>query len=100
MRPSYPTRSNRRLAQFQATAAFGRSRFGERRWPAWAARLAPNRYCRMKNVERIAEELSSLLDDGNQLLKEGQKKDVSLGKFGPRYESWYTKALAAVTQII
>src|SRR4051794_39676690 len=42
-RPSNPSRSSGRLAQFQATAAFGRSRFGEQRWPAWAARLAPKR---------------------------------------------------------
>src|SRR4051812_47089289 len=43
-RPSNPSRSSGRLAQFQATAAFGHSRFEERRWPAWAARLAPKRW--------------------------------------------------------
>src|SRR4051812_15043752 len=43
-RPSNPSRSSGRLAQFQVTAAFGRFRFGEQRWPAWAARLAPKRY--------------------------------------------------------
>jgi len=43
-RPSNPSRSSGRLAQFQATAAFGCSSFGERRWPAWAARLATKRW--------------------------------------------------------
>jgi hypothetical protein len=36
-------RSSGRLEQFQAAVAFGRVRFEERRWPVWAARLAPSR---------------------------------------------------------
>lgn len=54
----------------------------------------------MKNIERIIKELANLIEEGSKLLQEGQKNDMQLGAFGPKYESWYTKALAVVTQII
>ncbi len=54
----------------------------------------------MNNLERISQELSGLMSEGGKLLQEGQKYDMSLGEFGPRYESWYTKALSVVAQII
>jgi len=54
----------------------------------------------MNNLERIIKELSGLVNEGSKLLEDGQKEGVVLGSFAPRYESWYTKALAVVTQII
>lgn len=54
----------------------------------------------MNNMDKIAKELEELRIVGNKLLANGQKGDMNLGEFGPLYEIWYTKALAAVGQII
>ncbi len=54
---------------------------------------------RMNNLERIAKDLAELSAVGAKLLAEGQAEGMQLGAFAPKYESWYTKALAAVTQI-
>ena len=54
----------------------------------------------MAKLDQILKELFSLVTKGADLLQEGQKKDVSLGTFGPRYEAWYTKALSVVSAII
>lgn len=54
----------------------------------------------MKNLELITKELAGLVADGMRLIQEGQTPQVNIGAFGPKYEIWYTKALAAVTQVI
>jgi len=53
----------------------------------------------MSNLDRVIKELGVLRDEGSALLDSGQKDDLALGDFGPLYERWYTKALAAVTQV-
>jgi len=54
----------------------------------------------MKNLEGIVEELAKLAAEGGKLLQDGQKEDMSLGDFAPRYETWYTRALSAVSQVV
>ena len=54
---------------------------------------------RMNNLEKLAKDLDALAAVGSGLLKEGQADNMSLGLFAPQCETWYTKALAAVTQI-
>jgi hypothetical protein len=53
----------------------------------------------MKNLERILSALKELTLEGAKLVEEGQKPDMKLGNFAPLYESWYSKALVAVSQI-
>ena len=54
----------------------------------------------MSNLTAIVNELRELDVEGSKLLNDGQEDDMSLGTFAPRYERWYTKARAAVAQII
>lgn len=54
----------------------------------------------MNIIERITQELSTLGEQGIELLQEGQKEPVVHASLGPKYEIWYTKSLAAVSQII
>jgi hypothetical protein len=53
----------------------------------------------LKNLDRIKTELKELTLEGAKLVDEGQKPDMNLGGFAPRYEVWYSKALSAVGQI-
>mgnify|MGYP000940129340 CR=1 FL=1 len=53
----------------------------------------------MKNLEKLAKELKELAAAGSRLLTEGQSESMALGMFAPKYEAWYTKALAVVTQV-
>ncbi len=51
------------------------------------------------NIQAITNELEELLKEGAKLLTDGQNPEMVLGEFAPRYETWYSKALSAVTQI-
>ena len=50
-------------------------------------------------VQSIIAELDKLSIEGAELLSEGQAPNMELGAFAPRYETWYSKALSAVTQV-
>ena len=54
----------------------------------------------MSKADEILKALTALLEEGAKILTEGQIDKATLGELAPRYESWYTRALAAVTQII
>jgi hypothetical protein len=51
------------------------------------------------NAQTILKELDELLKEGSKLLADGQNPEMVLGEFAPRYETWYSKALSAITQI-
>ena len=53
----------------------------------------------MAKIVQIVKELDSLLAVGAKLLQEGCGEDVRLTDFVLRYESWYTKALSAITMV-
>jgi hypothetical protein len=53
----------------------------------------------MNGIDKIVQELRMLLTEGAQLLSDGQKSEVDMGDFAPRYEKWYSKSLAAVRQV-
>jgi len=53
----------------------------------------------MAKIDEIMKELDSMVTEGAELIHEGQNEDVNLGSFAPRYESWYTRALNAVSAI-
>ncbi len=54
----------------------------------------------MTKADDVIREVGALVKEGARLLELGQKDDVSLGTLALAYETWYTKALATVTQII
>lgn len=54
---------------------------------------------KMNGIDRIVQELMVLATEGAQLLSDGQKPDLNMGEYAPRYENWYSKSLAAVRQV-
>lgn len=52
----------------------------------------------MTKIEDVQAELLALLKEGDEL--QLSKLDEGLGSLGMRYESWYTRALSAISQII
>ena len=55
---------------------------------------------RMNNLTAIVDALRALAAEASDLLKDGQEDNLQRGNFTIRYERWYTKARAAVAQII
>lgn len=55
---------------------------------------------KLGRIEDIVAALKLLAGEGSKLLVDGQSPKMILGDFAPRYEVWYTKANAAVSQLI
>ncbi len=54
----------------------------------------------MAKIDDVQRELAGLITEGARLLEVGQQEKLDLATLALDYETWYTKALAAVTQLI
>ena len=50
-------------------------------------------------IDQIRAELQGLIPKGASMLEAGQKDDFDLVQLALDYEAWYTKALAAISQV-
>jgi hypothetical protein len=53
----------------------------------------------MSRTKQILNEIRSLLEEGMKL-QPSEREDKNLGRLGPEYESWYTRALSVVLQVV
>jgi hypothetical protein len=52
----------------------------------------------MGRMQQIVKEIGTLLEEGLKL-QLSEREDKNLGRLGPEYESWYTRALSVVSQV-